>query len=298
MRKSSTDETMNIYALELNNDIKGIEARKAYIEGLIAKLEKPDLVVLPELALCSYMGSTAIWQYADENGADTAAWAMQIAARYDTFIAAGYLEKSGGDYFNSYLIAGGDEVFGTVRKSEGESYIVKRGDFGNLIDTPFGLVAVGICYDSRRKRTYERIKKSKPSLILFPHGSPSNPKRAREERNVIDAYCSMYVDVFSVPVVYVNSVGKLDPMLGRMGKMMAAAGFVLNGMTKIYSKTGKTIVCLTDEAFGVSVELSEQEREKELSFYGEDIVPGNSLFRLFVLKRDIKDGIRFYEMNK
>ena len=45
---------MRIFALELDNDIKGIERRKAYIEGLIEKLPKPDIVVLPELAICSY----------------------------------------------------------------------------------------------------------------------------------------------------------------------------------------------------------------------------------------------------
>lgn len=53
---------MNIYSLELDNDIKGISARKQYIETLIAKTIVSDLIVLPELALCSYMGSTDIGQ--------------------------------------------------------------------------------------------------------------------------------------------------------------------------------------------------------------------------------------------
>ena len=57
---------MRIFALELDNDIKGIERRKAYIEGLIEKLPKPDIVVLPELAICSYMASQKIWKLADE----------------------------------------------------------------------------------------------------------------------------------------------------------------------------------------------------------------------------------------
>ncbi len=51
---------MRIFALELDNDIKGIEERKRYIEGLISRLPSPDLVVLPELALPSYMASPAI----------------------------------------------------------------------------------------------------------------------------------------------------------------------------------------------------------------------------------------------
>ena len=48
---------MQVFALRLGSDIKGLDARKAYVEGLVAKLLSPDLVVLLELALCSYMAS-------------------------------------------------------------------------------------------------------------------------------------------------------------------------------------------------------------------------------------------------
>ena len=53
---------MRIFALELDNDIKWIDERKKYIEGLISALSSPDLVVLPELALCSYMDCDKIWK--------------------------------------------------------------------------------------------------------------------------------------------------------------------------------------------------------------------------------------------
>ena len=66
---------MRIFGLELDNDIKGLEERKAYMEGLIGRLPAPDLVVLPELALCSYMASQKVWQYADDRGQDASAGA-------------------------------------------------------------------------------------------------------------------------------------------------------------------------------------------------------------------------------
>ena len=135
---------MRIYALELNNDIKGIEQRKSYIESLIAKLQRPDLIVLPELSLCSYMGSETVWNYADENSQITSEWAIDISKKYNTYIAVGFVEKSKGDFYNSYLIADKNKVYGIVRKSEGEAYIFKRGNFDNIISTPFGEVAVGI----------------------------------------------------------------------------------------------------------------------------------------------------------
>ena len=112
---------MRIFALELDNDIKGIERRKAYIEGLIEKLPKPDIVVLPELAICSYMASQKIWKLADDCGRDASQWTVSIAKKYNTYIGAGYLDKENGDYYNRYMIAGPDGVCGVVTKSEGES---------------------------------------------------------------------------------------------------------------------------------------------------------------------------------
>lgn len=285
---------MNIYALELNNDIKGINERKHYIETLIQQLNNPELIVLPELALCSYMGSDAIWQYADDDSKDTSEWAMKIAKKYNTYIAVGYLEKNGVDYYNSYLIADADNVFGIVRKSEGESYIFKTGDFLNIITTPIGNIAIGICYDSHRKHIYNNIKGEEISLILFPHGAPSDPRKADVEKRGIDYICNQYVEAFQVPVVYVNSRGKLDYMMGKTGALMAKAGFVLNGMTHIYGLSGKEISTLVSEAFGLSVELEPRRIKKAIHFYGDDIMKNNWLFRRLILIPDRKAGIRFY----
>ena len=126
---------MRIFALELNNDIKGIEQRDQYIESLIGRLPEPDLVVLPELSRCSYMASQEMWKYADDRSKETSDWAIRMAKTYHTYIGVGYLDKENGDYFNRYLIAGPDGICGTVSKSEGESAVFKRGDFGNVIHT-------------------------------------------------------------------------------------------------------------------------------------------------------------------
>ena len=59
---------MRIFALELNNDIKGIKQRDQYVEELISELPEPDLIVLPELSRCRYMASQEMWKYADDQG--------------------------------------------------------------------------------------------------------------------------------------------------------------------------------------------------------------------------------------
>ncbi len=120
---------MRVFALELNNEIKGIEERKAYIEGLIARLPDPDLVVLPELALCSYIPNQTIWRYADEKGADTTQWALRMAIKYNTYIGVGYADLEYNDFFNRYMIVGPKGVCGAVTQSEGISAVFRRGDF-------------------------------------------------------------------------------------------------------------------------------------------------------------------------
>ena len=289
---------MRIFALELDNDIKGIAQRDAYIEGLIRKLPKPELIVLPELSRCSYMASQAAWQYADDCGRQTSEWAVRMAAACDTYIGAGYLDKENGEYYNRYLIAGPDGVCGTVTKSEGESAVFRQGDFGSIIATPFGTVGVGICYDSRRIHFYENVKDEELSLILFPHGAPADPKKPEKEQAENDICCSMYVEAFGVPVVYVNSKGKLEYMPGMMGAMMKKHGFRMNGMSRIYAERYEPIETGIPEAIGAEIALTPQKRRRNIRFHGKDILPGNWLFKQLILKPDTKAGIRSYEANR
>lgn len=289
---------MRIYALELDNDIKGKEERRAHIDALMAELEAPDLVVLPELALPSYMGSDAIWAHADTDSRETAAWAMETARKWNTAIAVGYVEAKAGEIYNAYLIADGDKVHGIVRKSEGESYLFKRGDFDAIIHTPFGPVAVAICYDARRKGFYDKIREEAVALILFPHGSPSDPRKMAAEAAVNDAFCGAYAEAFDVPVIYVNSKGRMDPMPGWTGRMMMQAGFRLNGLSKIHSTQGKPLPSPRKEVLGLEVALTPKHRVRDIRFHGNDITPGNRLFRRVLLPWDVRAGIRFYQREK
>ena len=288
---------MRVFALELDNDRKGVEERKAYIEGLIARLPAPELVVLPELSLCGYMASQRIWQYADEGGRDAASWAVRMAGKYRTYLSVGCLEHEGGDYYNRYLIASPEGVCGKVTKSEGEAAVFKRGDFGSVIQTPFGRVGVAICYDSRRKHFYDNVKDEALTMILFPHGAPADPAKPKKERQENDLRCSLYAGAFGVPVVYCNSVGALEEMPGKMGEMMRKKGFRMNGMSRIYAADGVPIPTELPEAVGMEVPIHSKRRVRDIPFHGQDILPGNRLFRRFILKPDTEAGIRMYEEN-
>ena len=289
---------MRIFALELDNDVKGVEERDRYVEGLIRRLPGPELVALPELSRCSYMASQDMWRYADDKGRDTAAWAVRTAKAFDTYIGVGYLDREDGDYYNRYLIAGPDGVCGTVTKSEGESAVFKRGDFPSVIETPFGPVGVAICFDSRRRHFYENVKDRELSLILFPHGAPADPSKPEQERADNDRRCGLYADAFGVPVVYVNSKGSLPYMPGMMGAMMRRHGFRMNGMSRIYGESVTPIETDLAEAVGAEAELAPRRRRADVRFYGQDILPGNWLFKHLILKPDTAAGLRSYEANR
>lgn len=285
---------MRIFLIELNNDIKGILKRKQYIESLIAELPDSDIIFLPEMAVCSYMASQEAWQYADECGKDTSEWAMQMAEKYNTCIGVGYLDYENGDYYNRYLIADKRQVFGVVTKSEGEAAVFKRGSFGNIICTPFGNIAIGICYDAKRKHLYDNIKDEEIVLMAFPHGCPADPQKPEEEIAANDFFCEKYENAFGVPVVYINSIGKLEYMPGKMGSMMRKSGFTMNGKSKIYCDGAKEIPCTVKEAMGIETDITPHRRVKDIRFYGEDLIKGNLIFRRFILQPDIKYGIKLY----
>lgn len=51
---------MRLYAMKLNNDIKGIAQRKQYIDSLIFAHDFHCIIVLSELVLCSYMAGADV----------------------------------------------------------------------------------------------------------------------------------------------------------------------------------------------------------------------------------------------
>lgn len=186
---------------------------------------------------------------------------------------------------------------GYVSKSEGETAVFKNGDFDSIITTPLGNIAVAICYDAKHKHFYNNIRDEKISMILFPHGCPADPNKPKEEEKINDHFCGCYKKAFNVPVVYVNSVGSLEYMPGTMGKLMAKAGFRMNGKSKIYAD-GKIIETSIPEAIGMEVSLTQNSLRHEIRFYKDDIINGNWLFRKFILEPDKKKGLKMYKKDK
>ena len=99
-------------------------------------------------------------------------------------------------------------------------------------------------------------------------------------------------------MVYVNCRGDLEYMPGMMGEMMKRHGFRMNGMSRIYAEGAAPIETGIPEAVGIETAVAPRARTKDIRFYGEDIFPGNRLFRALILAPDTKAGIRAYERDR
>lgn len=75
---------------------------------------------------------------------------------------------------------------------------------------------------------------------------------------------------------------------------MKLSGFSMNGKSKIYASTGISIETKLEEAQGYDLILLEEERKRDMVFYGNDLIKGNYFFRQMILKPDIGIGIRKY----
>ena len=160
---------MKITVIQVNNNIDGISNRLKYIEQQIQKAGQTDFVVLTELSTSGYIPNKKIWKYAEVDGEITKKWATEMSKKYGIYIGAEFVEKSGNDIYNSYLLANSNGILGVIRKSEPESNIFRRGNFEHIVDTPLGKIGVSICLDSHKKSFYESVKKDDLSMILMPH---------------------------------------------------------------------------------------------------------------------------------
>jgi hypothetical protein len=72
----------------------------------------------------------------------------------------------------------------------------------------------------------------------------------------------------------------------------------MNGMSKIYAPDAVPIPTGIPEAIASEIKLCPKQRVKDIRFYGDDILPGNRLFKHLVLRPDTEAGIRSYEANR
>jgi len=137
-----------------------------------AKATGAELVAFPEVALSGYVLDPA---EARERALDPAGpvvrEAVALSERHDTFFCFGFYEKSGGDHFNSYAVAGKGELLGLARKVHipaRELGVFTPGRAFEVFDLPFVRLGMCICYDNEFPESHVCLSVQGAELIVMP----------------------------------------------------------------------------------------------------------------------------------
>lgn len=132
-----------------------LERIKAYIKK--AAQLKVDILLFPELALTGYVNgpkSVMHRQNAETIPGPSTQEIAVLTRELGIYVVLGMPERSGTDpevYYNSAAVIGPTGVIGSYAKlmpTRGEMIWCAKGDRPFVFETPWGLIGVGICYDS------------------------------------------------------------------------------------------------------------------------------------------------------
>lgn len=174
-----------------------------------------NIVVFPELALTSYSGfPPELAKDLSEPipGPSTNA-IQQITSKYNIYVAFGMIERKGSKLYNSVPFIGPHGVVGVYRKVHPAKFAEKWVTPGNsypLIQTPWGPIGIGICYDNYCFPEVPRIYALKGARIhLNPTAFPQFPDA--------DDYLDFYITTLGARSIENNMFIASANMVGRQG---------------------------------------------------------------------------------
>lgn len=190
-----------------------------------------ELVLLPELFAIGFELNAHAWSSAEPQGGPTELWLVETARAHGFYIGGSYLERRGGDFYNTFALSGPTGVVGRVRKRHScslEAYIFKGGDDSHVIETPLGRIGVAICYDASLREVWDRLLAAAPDLLLMPMSAPTPVKTLLYNQRKIDAFHASFSEgatqtarLIGIPCAMSNKCGEWDTTLpGRIPPLL------------------------------------------------------------------------------
>ena len=149
-------------------DVQG-NLRRAEVLVAVAAERGAELVLCPEFLAPGYVYDSSIWDVAEPHDGPPEAWLTRMARKYRLYIGASYLEASGDDFFNTFTLMKPDgTVSGRVRKQSlpgFEGWFFNSCSGPKLIETEFGRVGIGICWDNNTSRFMREMNQQQIDLL-------------------------------------------------------------------------------------------------------------------------------------
>ena len=165
---------------------------EANLERVIERLAEAAesgarLVVFPELALSGYCFNSLedAKPFALTSADATIASVCAEAERLDVTVVMGFFEVSGGNYFNSAVIAsavgGASNVYRkTHLPTIGVDRFISKGNHLDVYDTSAGKLGVLICYDMRFPEAARTLGLKGAEIITLPTNWPEGAESSRD----------------------------------------------------------------------------------------------------------------------
>lgn len=167
---------MNVVDNKEKNIEKGINFIKKCKEADV------DLVILPEMFNCPYENEKFIEYCEERETSKTLKAISEVSKNEEIYVIAGSIpEKDNGDiiYNTSFFFNDKGEIIDYHRKMhlfdidvEGmyfkESDTLKSGDKITIVNTPFGKIGIGICYDIRFPELARIMALNGAEILIYP----------------------------------------------------------------------------------------------------------------------------------
>lgn len=207
------------------------------------------IILLPELALTGYIYETSIWDYAEPLNGHTAQWLLSLSEELNVHIGTCIIEKSGDDFFDTFILTGPDHALYHHRKVEAASfeacYLKSAGINNSVFDTAIGRIGVGICFDLNKQYVMDDLIKQKPEILLTPFCYPTLPSwfSSLSQRINWDSKYRLlpkkYAVALKCPVVAATHTGLLTGTVPGLRMVLNKVLFVDN--TQIIDQSGKEL---------------------------------------------------------
>jgi len=218
--KTGTQRTLRVAAVQMESKNGLIDDNLKHATKFVdqAAEKGAKLIVLPEFMPTGYLFTSAIWNAAEPREGPTVRWLREQSKRLGVWLGTSFLEAEGKDFFNTFLMTNpnGEEA-GRVRKQTPalfEAYFFK-GDAGrHVIDTQFGQIGVGICYENQLAYIPQMMHRESVDLLLMPHSAPTPMPNILFSRKQVEGYkralqrlAASYSRLLGIPAVMINKCG-------------------------------------------------------------------------------------------